>query len=80
VATRSFKRGAFWRIDFKKKGHFPQKIWAVSPFGDFSPKKQMVPSTYVSETLRAAPVHGNRLASILEEPAGSIYGKLISTR
>jgi hypothetical protein len=34
----------------------------------------------VQETLRAAPVHGNRLASVLEEPAGSIYGKLISTR
>jgi hypothetical protein len=40
----------------------------------------MVTSTILPETLRAAPVHGNPLASILEEPAGSIYGKLISTR
>jgi hypothetical protein len=40
----------------------------------------MVASTSVPETLRAAPVHGTSLASILEEPAGSIYGKLISTR
>jgi len=30
VATRSFKRGTLWRIDFKKKGDFRQKIWAVS--------------------------------------------------
>jgi len=52
----------------------------VSTFGDFSPKKQMVRSASMPETLRAAPVHGNPLASILEEPAGSIYGKLISTR
>ncbi len=80
MATRSLKRDAFWRIEFKKKGDFPQKIWAASPFGDFSPKKQMAGSTCVQETLRAAPVHGNRLASVLEEPAGSIYGKLISTR
>ncbi len=79
MATRSLKRGAFWRIDFKKKGDFRQKIWAVSHFGDFSPKKQMAGSTCVPETLRAAPVHENPLASILEEPAGSIYGKLIST-
>ncbi len=52
-------------------------MWAVSPSGDFSPKKQMAGSTCVPETLRAAPVHGNPLASVLEEPAGSIYGKLI---
>jgi hypothetical protein len=37
--TPSLKRGAVWRIDFKKKGDFRQKIWAVSPFGDFLPKK-----------------------------------------
>jgi hypothetical protein len=28
----------------------------------------------VPETLRAAPVHGNPLASILEASVGSIYG------
>jgi hypothetical protein len=80
VATRSLKRDAFWRIDFKKKGDFRQKIWAVSAFEDFSPKKQMAGSTCVPETLSAAPVHVNPLASILEEPAGSIFGKHISTR
>ncbi len=40
MATRSLKRSALWRIDFKKKGDFRQKIWAVSPFGNFSPKKK----------------------------------------
>jgi len=34
------KRGAVWRIDFKKTGDFLAQIWAVSPFGDFSPKRK----------------------------------------
>jgi hypothetical protein len=34
------KRGAVWRIDFKKTGDFLAQIWAVSPFGDFSAKKK----------------------------------------
>jgi len=46
VVTRSLKRGAIWRIDFKKKEDFRQKIWAVSPFGDFSPKKNAVQSNH----------------------------------
>jgi hypothetical protein len=33
----------------------------------------------VPETLRAAPVHGTWLASILQEPTASIHGKLIIT-
>ncbi len=40
MANHSLKRGALWRIDFKEKDDFRQKIWAVSPFGDFSPKKK----------------------------------------
>jgi hypothetical protein len=35
-----FKVSQYWRIDFKKKGDFRQKIWAVSPFGDFSPPQK----------------------------------------
>jgi hypothetical protein len=46
VVTSSLKRGAIWRIDFKKKEDFRQKIWAVSPFGDFSPKKNVVQSNH----------------------------------
>jgi hypothetical protein len=46
VVTRSLKRGAVWRIDFKKKEDFRQKIWAVSPFGDFSPKTNDVRSNH----------------------------------
>ncbi len=40
MTTRSFKRGAVWRIDIKKKGDFRQKVWAVLAFGDFLPKKK----------------------------------------
>jgi len=39
VATRYLKRGAVCRVDFEEKEDFRQKIWAVSPFGDFSQKK-----------------------------------------
>jgi hypothetical protein len=39
VVTHSFKRGVVWRIDFKKKKDFRQKIWVVLPFGNFSQKK-----------------------------------------
>ncbi len=40
VATRSFKLGAVRRIDFEKKWDFRQKIWKVSPLGEFSPQKK----------------------------------------
>jgi hypothetical protein len=30
----------------KKKGDFRQKIWAVSPFGDFSPQKKNAGGKY----------------------------------
>ncbi len=35
MATLSIVRGVVWRIDFKKKGDFLAKFWAVLPFGDF---------------------------------------------
>jgi hypothetical protein len=40
VATRSLKTGTIWQNYFKKKGDFNQKFFAVSPFGEFSPKKK----------------------------------------
>ncbi len=40
VATRSLKRSALWRIDFKEKGSFRQNFFAVSPLGKFSPKNK----------------------------------------
>jgi hypothetical protein len=40
VATRSLKRGAVWRIDFKKKGDFRQKIWQSRLLALFRQKKK----------------------------------------
>jgi hypothetical protein len=40
VATRSFKRDAVWRIDFKKKGDFRQKIWQSRLLAFFRQKKR----------------------------------------
>ncbi len=40
VATRSLKMGTIWQNYFKKKGDFNQKFFAVSPFGEFLPKKR----------------------------------------
>jgi hypothetical protein len=55
VATHSLKGGAVWRIDFKKKGDFRQKNWAVSPFGDFSPPKKRAAGELKSEELSPSP-------------------------
>jgi hypothetical protein len=42
VATRPPpERGEVWPIILRKKGNFRQKLDAVLPFGDFSPKKKM---------------------------------------
>jgi hypothetical protein len=43
VTTRSLKSGTLWRIDFKKKRDFHLKIWALLPFGNFLPKKNVIP-------------------------------------
>jgi hypothetical protein len=32
--------GTIWQNYFKKKGDFNQKFFAVSPFGEFLPKKR----------------------------------------
>jgi hypothetical protein len=41
VATRPLKRDAVWRIDFKKKGDFRQKIWQSRLLALFrQPKKK----------------------------------------
>ncbi len=56
MATRSLKRGAVREIDFKEKGDFRQKLWAVSPFGDFSPKQKKLPGSELkSEELSLSP-------------------------
>jgi len=44
VATRSLKRGAVWRIDFKKKGDFRQKIWQSRLLALFRQKKKRAAS------------------------------------
>jgi hypothetical protein len=43
VATQSLKGGTLWRTDFRGKRDFHLKIWALSPFCDFSPKKKVIP-------------------------------------
>jgi len=55
VANHSLKRGAVWRIDFKEKEDFRQKIWAVSPFGDFWPKKKEAAWELKGEELSPSP-------------------------
>ncbi len=45
MTTLSLNRGAIWQIDFKERGDFRQKIWAVSPFVKFSPKKWLAGTT-----------------------------------
>jgi hypothetical protein len=57
VVTHSFKRGVVWRIDFKKKKDFRQKIWVVLPFGDFSQKKMVVSNHQPHIVIVTLPTH-----------------------
>jgi len=38
--TRSQIKGEVWQILFEKKGNFHENFEAVSPFGEFLPKKK----------------------------------------
>jgi hypothetical protein len=62
VTTCSFKRGTIWWIDFKNKEDFHQKVWAVSPFGDFLPPKKKPAQNWLTPLV--VPSHTSTTSSI----------------